>query len=158
MTKKKIDFTNASTTFYFDAAFEYLEQLTAKDSTILLTDENIFTKNKKRFKGWQTIVVKAGELHKNQSTVDDVIGQMIRLGADRKTMLIGVGGGVITDMAGYIAGIYMRGIAVGFVPTSILAMVDACIGGKNGVDVGVYKNMVGSYSPAIFSVIRLFLT
>ena len=58
-------------------------------------------------------------------------------------MLIGVGGGVITDMAGYIAGIYMRGIAFGFVPSSILAMVDACIGGKNGVDVGVYKNMVG---------------
>jgi 3-dehydroquinate synthase len=143
MTKKKIDYTNASTTFYFDASLEYVEKITSKESTIVLTDENIFAKNKKRFKGWKTIVIKAGEQHKNQATVDDVIGQMISLGADRKTMLIGVGGGVITDMAGYIAGVYMRGIPFGFVPTSILAMVDACIGGKNGVDVGVYKNMVG---------------
>lgn len=143
MTKKKISFSNASTTFYFDASFEQLETIISKDSVIILTDENIFLKNKKYFKSWQTITIKAGEQHKNQSTVDDVIAQMIALGADRKTILIGVGGGVITDMAGYIAGTYMRGISFGFVPTSILAMVDACIGGKNGVDVGVYKNMVG---------------
>lgn len=143
MTRKKIDYTNASTIFYFDASFEYLEKITSKESTIILTDENIFAKNKKRFKGWQTIVIESGEQHKNQDTVDNVIGQMIELGADRRTTLIGVGGGVITDMTGYIAGIYMRGITFGFVPTSILSMVDACIGGKNGVDVGVYKNMVG---------------
>lgn len=143
MTKKKIDFSTTSTTFYFDASFDYLEKITSKESTIILTDENIFAKNKMRFKGWQTIAIKAGEQYKNQATVDDVISQMINLGADRKTTLIGVGGGVITDMAGYIAGVYMRGISFGFVPTSILAMVDACIGGKNGVDVGVYKNMVG---------------
>jgi len=143
MTKKKIQFSSSSTTFYFDASFEQLEKITAKNNTILLTDENVFTANKKYFKSWQTIVIKAGEKHKNQSTVDDVIGQMIGLGADRKTTLVGIGGGVITDMAGYVAGVYMRGISFGFVPTSILAMVDACIGGKNGVDVGVYKNMVG---------------
>ncbi len=143
MTKKQIQFSSSSTTFYFDASFDVLEKLTEKVSTVLLTDENIFSKHKKKFQGWQTIVVKAGEQHKNQSTVDDVIGQMIALGADRKTALVGIGGGVITDMAGYVAGVYMRGIRCGFVPTSILAMVDACIGGKNGVDVGIYKNMVG---------------
>ena len=143
MTKKQIQFSSSATTFYFDASFEYLETITSKDSAVLLTDENIFAKHKKRFKGWQTIMIKAGEQHKNQTTVDDVIAQMIALGADRKITLIGVGGGVITDMAGYIAGVYMRGISFGFIPSSILAMVDACIGGKNGVDVGVYKNMVG---------------
>ena len=58
-------------------------------------------------------------------------------------MLIGVGGGVVTDMVGYAASIYMRGVSFGFVPTTILAMVDASIGGKNGIDVGLYKNMVG---------------
>jgi 3-dehydroquinate synthase len=57
--------------------------------------------------------------------------------------LIGVGGGVITDLTGYISSVYMRGINFGFVPTSLLAMVDASIGGKNGIDVGQYKNMVG---------------
>ena len=56
---------------------------------------------------------------------------------------MGVGGGVVTDITGFVASIYMRGVKFAFVPTSILAMVDACIGGKNGVDVGVYKNLVG---------------
>ena len=65
------------------------------------------------------------------------------MGTDRKSTLVGVGGGVVTDITGYIASVYMRGIACGFIPTTILAMVDASIGGKNGIDVGVYKNMVG---------------
>jgi 3-dehydroquinate synthase len=72
-----------------------------------------------------------------------VIDTLIAMGADRKTTLVGVGGGVITDLTGYIASVYMRGIAFGFVPTTLLAMVDAAIGGKNGVDVGEYKNLVG---------------
>ncbi|HQS55732.1 MAG TPA: 3-dehydroquinate synthase, partial [Sediminibacterium sp.] len=110
---------------------------------VLITDEHIFDKHKKKFKGWNTIVLKPGEAYKVQQTVDMIIDQLIAFGADRKTTLIGVGGGVVTDMTGYVAGVYMRGIACGFVPTSILAMVDASIGGKNGIDVGVYKNMVG---------------
>ncbi|HEX8357055.1 MAG TPA: 3-dehydroquinate synthase family protein, partial [Segetibacter sp.] len=81
--------------------------------------------------------------YKVQATVDSIIQQLLDVGADRKTTLIGVGGGVITDITGYVAGVFMRGIKCGFVPTSILAMVDAAIGGKNGVDVGLYKNMVG---------------
>jgi len=79
-----------------------------------------------------------------QATVDTLISQLIELGADRKTTLIGVGGGVVTDLTGYVAAIYMRGLSFGFVPSSILAMVDASVGGKNGIDVGVYKNMVGT--------------
>jgi 3-dehydroquinate synthase len=78
-----------------------------------------------------------------QETIDAVIEQLISMEADRKTTLVGVGGGVITDITGYAASVYMRGIPFGFIPTSLLAMVDASIGGKNGIDVGVYKNMVG---------------
>lgn len=143
MTKKTINFSSSATSFYFDAAFDYLEKLVPKDNTFLITDENVFSKNQKKFKGWNSIVVKAGEAHKTQQTVDGIITQLVQSGANRKSFIIGVGGGVITDMAGYVAGIYMRGVQFGFVPTSILAMVDAAIGGKNGVDVGVYKNMVG---------------
>ena len=143
MTKKKIDFTTASTQFYFDAAFEYLRKHYTKRKHHHTNRRSCICQKQKAFQRLANHCVKAGEQHKNQATVDDVIGQMITLGADRKTTLVGVGGGVVTDMAGYIAGIYMRGISFGFVPTSILAMVDASIGGKNGVDVGVYKNMVG---------------
>jgi 3-dehydroquinate synthase len=90
------------------------------------------------------IVIKSGEQFKNQQAVDEIINQLIEMNADRQTFIVGVGGGVVTDIAGYAASIYMRGIRFAFVPTSILAMVDASIGGKNGVDVGVYKNLVGT--------------
>src|SRR3954466_5235588 len=143
MTKKEIKFSSSTTTFYFDASFEHLEKLTSKDNTVIITDENVFQKNQKKFKGWKTIVIKAGEQHKHQQTVDSIIEQLISFGADRKSFIVGVGGGVVTDIAGYVAGIFLRGVKFGFVPTSILAMVDAAIGGKNGIDVGVFKNMVG---------------
>ena len=87
--------------------------------------------------------VKSGEEYKVQATVDTIIEQLIAMEADRKTTLVGIGGGVVTDITGYVASVYMRGITFGFVPTTFLAMVDASIGGKNGIDVGVYKNMVG---------------
>jgi 3-dehydroquinate synthase len=95
-------------------------------------------------KGWKTIVLQPGEENKIQSTVDSIIQQLIDFGADRKTFLVGIGGGVVTDITGYAAAIYMRGIQFGFIPVSILAMVDASIGGKNGIDVGPYKNLAGT--------------
>ena len=143
MKKRSFTFSNSTVNYYFDADFSYLEKLVSKENGVIITDENLFAKHKKKFKGWNTIVLKPGEQYKVQQTVDVVIDQLIAFGADRKTILVGVGGGVITDITGYVAGIYMRGIAFGFVPTSLLAMVDASIGGKNGIDVGVYKNMVG---------------
>ncbi|MCA6440638.1 MAG: 3-dehydroquinate synthase [Sediminibacterium sp.] len=143
MTRKKILFGSSTTTFYFDAAFSYLEKIVSKEHTFLVTDTNVFAKHKKLFKAWNTIVLKAGEQYKIQQTVDVLIDQLIKMGANRQSILIGVGGGVITDITGYAAGIFMRGIRFGLIPTSLLAMVDAAIGGKNGIDVGVYKNMVG---------------
>ena len=143
MKKYSFSFSSSTVNYYFDAQLEQLQKLVPAEQTIILTDDNIFARHKKKFKGWKTIVIKAGEQHKNQSTVDHIIEQLIETGADRKTTLIGIGGGVITDITGYVAGIFLRGISFGFVPTSILAMVDAAVGGKNGVDVGLYKNMVG---------------
>jgi len=150
MTKKTFQFSKKQTTFYFDAEFAFLEKLIGGDHAIIVTDEHVFKHHKKKFSQWKTIVLKAGEAHKQQATVDDLLGQLITAGADRKTLLVGVGGGVVTDMTGYAASVYMRGIRFGFVPTTILAMVDAAIGGKNGVDVGVYKNLVGTINQPEF--------
>jgi 3-dehydroquinate synthase len=144
MKKLQYKFSAKTTTYYFDAELAYLEKLVDKKQAVLLTDENIFRFHQKKFGGWNTIVVKAGECFKVQETIDSVIGQLIGFGADRKTVLVGIGGGVVTDITGYAAAVYMRGLSFGFVPTSILAMVDASIGGKNGIDVGVYKNLVGT--------------
>jgi 3-dehydroquinate synthase len=143
MKKVRYKFSNASTDFYFDASFGMLAKIADKKNAVIITDENVFKAHPAKFKGWDCIVLKPGEEYKVQDTANAIIEQLIEMEADRKTVLIGVGGGVVTDMTGYVASVFMRGIAFGFVPSSLLAMVDASIGGKNGVDVGVYKNMVG---------------
>lgn len=136
-------FSSSATDFYFAYGISYLKKIADPKAAVLITDEHVFAAHSKRFKGWNTIVIKAGEQFKIQQTVDSVISQLIEMEADRKTTLVGIGGGVVTDITGYIASVYMRGLRFGFIPTSVLAMVDASIGGKNGIDVGLYKNMVG---------------
>ncbi|MCY7310087.1 MAG: 3-dehydroquinate synthase [Chitinophagaceae bacterium] len=136
-------FSNSSTDFYLAYGISHLKKIADPKATVIITDENVFNAHTKLFKGWNTIVLKPGEEFKVQATVDVVIEKLIEMEADRKTTLVGVGGGVITDITGYVASVYMRGLKFGFVPTSILGLVDASIGGKNGIDVGVYKNMVG---------------
>jgi len=157
MKKLQYKFSSGATTYYFDADLAYLEKLVDKSHAVILTDDNVFRSHQKKLKGWNTIVIQAGEAFKVQDTVNSVIEQMIAMGADRKTFLIGIGGGVVTDIAGYVAAIYMRGISCGFLPTSILAMVDASIGGKNGIDVGLYKNIVGTIRQPAFLLYDLSL-
>jgi 3-dehydroquinate synthase len=143
MNKRTYKFSNSSVDYYFDGSITYLKKIVDAKNAIIITDEKVYKHHQARFKGWNVIVLKAGEEYKVQSTVDSVIEELIAMQADRKTTLIGIGGGVVTDITGYVASVYMRGIGFGFVPTTVLAMVDASIGGKNGIDVGVYKNMVG---------------
>ena len=94
----------------------------------------------------EVIEIEAGERHKNLSTVEGVIDSMLALGGDRKSCVITVGGGVVSDLGGFVASIYMRGIDCFVIPTTLLAMVDASVGGKTGVDLGVVKNCIGSFS------------
>jgi len=143
MLKKTISFSSSKTTCYFDASFAQIGKLVEKDRSVFITDQHIYDHHKKHFKGTRFIQIPAGESFKVQYIVDQIIDQLISFGADRKTTLIGVGGGVVTDITGYVASVYMRGVPFGFVPTSILGMVDASIGGKNGIDVGNYKNLIG---------------
>ncbi len=143
MIKKVIPFNDKRTTIYFKATWQYLERLVEKRHTILLIDEHVFSFHPNKFSNWKYIICPSGEKNKSLATLQATVTQLIKLGADRKSTLIGVGGGVVTDLAGFIGGMYMRGIAVGLVPTSLLAMIDAAIGGKNGINYGGYKNMLG---------------
>lgn len=143
MEKLTYKFSGSSTDYYLASGISYLKKLTDPKATVLITDENVYNAHKHRLRGWNTIVLKPGEEFKVQATVDALVEQLIGMEADRGTTLVGIGGGVITDITGYLSSVYMRGLRVGFLPTSVLAMVDASIGGKNGIDVGEYKNMVG---------------
>ena len=124
--------------------FAELTSLIDLHRIIIITDENIHTAHAEKLQPYPCIILEPGEASKQQATVDFVIQELTRLQADKSTFLVGVGGGVITDITGFVAAVYMRGIACAFAPTTILAMVDACIGGKNGIDVGIYKNLIGT--------------
>lgn len=140
----KVKFSSSTVDYFLPSGISHLKKIVDQGTTVLVTDENIYAAHEKRFRDWNTIILQPGEEYKVQATVNTIIEQLIAIQADRKFTLVGVGGGVITDLTGYAASVYMRGIKFGFVPTSLLAMVDASIGGKNGVDVGVYKNLVGT--------------
>ncbi|MEO6187596.1 MAG: 3-dehydroquinate synthase [Ginsengibacter sp.] len=137
------NFSGKKVSCFFDVDFELIDTVVKKDNTIFITDENVYALHREKFSERSTIVIQSGEEHKNQQAANEIIDQLINLHADRKTFIVGVGGGVVTDISGYVASVYMRGLRFGFVPTTILAMVDAAVGGKNGIDVGVYKNLVG---------------
>lgn len=144
MKKITYKFSSSKTDFYLDSSLAQLPSLVDKANAVLITDEKVFFHHASKLKGWNVVVLKSGEEHKTQETVDAIIDNLIEIEADRKTTLVGIGGGVITDITGFAASIYMRGLNFGFVPSTLLGMVDAAIGGKNGIDVGVYKNMVGT--------------
>src|SRR6059058_4478992 len=111
MQKKKFRFSTSNVDLFTGANISHLKNIVDQKNTVLITDENVFAQHEKRFRGWKTIVIKAGEQHKNQRTADQVIEQLIGHEADRKTSLIGIGGGVVTDITGYVASVYMRGIS-----------------------------------------------
>jgi len=94
----------------------------------------------------EMLEIESGEPHKNLDTCMGLWQTLTDLGADRKSLLINLGGGVITDMGGFIASTFKRGIWFINIPTTLLSMVDASVGGKTGVDLGVLKNQIGLFS------------
>ena len=95
------------------------------------------------------IVVGATEGNKSLERMPEVILQLRQYGANRTTHLVAIGGGVIQDVATFVASIYMRGIAWTYMPTTLLGMADSCIGGKSSVNVLGYKNLVGNFYPPV---------
>ena len=91
----------------------------------------------------EIIELEVGEIHKNIQTCTEVWSALSELGGDRKSILINLGGGVISDLGGFVACTFKRGIDFINIPTTLLSMVDASIGGKNGVDLGNLKNQIG---------------
>jgi 3-dehydroquinate synthase len=93
----------------------------------------------------QTLTIPSGEAHKRLPTVEQLAEQLAEAGADRDSILIAFGGGVLGDMTGFLAAIYMRGIRYVQVPTTFLAQVDSSVGGKTGVNLAAGKNLVGAF-------------
>src|SRR5690606_21832461 len=129
-----ISFSGGTVHYFFDKKLASLPQVAGDKRIIVVTDANVYKLYKPLFPDFDTIVLPAGEACKNIESIHYITERLIELEADRKTILAGIGGGVVTDITGFAASIYMRGISFGFVPTTLLSMVDAAIGGKNGVN------------------------
>lgn len=91
----------------------------------------------------EVIDIFTGENNKTMFTIEKLVGRLMERGADRNCFIVGVGGGITTDIVGFTASIYKRGVDFGFIPTTLLAQTDASIGGKNGVNFNGYKNILG---------------
>ncbi|RDK83487.1 3-dehydroquinate synthase [Marinirhabdus gelatinilytica] len=133
----------------WDRLIEILEEKKFS-KIVILVDENtkkhclpLLKKNHLSKFTFKTICIPAGEAHKTIATCTKVWQQLSDLGADRNSLLINLGGGVVTDLGGFVASTFKRGIEFINIPTSLLAMVDASVGGKNGVDLGHLKNQIG---------------
>ena len=101
---------------------------------------------------YDTVLIGLGESVKTLQTVETIYRRFIELGVDRSTFVLAVGGGIVTDVAGFAASTYMRGLKFGFVSTTLLGQVDASVGGKNSVNVDGYKNMAGTFTQPQFVI------
>jgi 3-dehydroquinate synthase len=139
-----LTFPSGTVQYYFNSQFQELDEVLRDKTPIIITDKNVQKLHAPLMEGFPIISLPPGEKTKSIETVAFVGERLIKMEATRKTILVGVGGGVITDLTGFIASVYLRGVDFGFVPTTLLGMVDASIGGKNGVNLGMYKNMLGT--------------
>jgi 3-dehydroquinate synthase len=124
--------------------------LPAGKRVVVITDPHIYSHYSPVIDRYEHILIGLGEENKTLATLSTIYSELIALGADRETFLLGFGGGIVTDIAGFAASTWMRGVRFGFVATSLLAQVDASVGGKNGVNCDSYKNMVGTFNQPEF--------
>lgn len=144
---------NIKSVYFNEFGFSFLGNLLQEKNyskIFILVDENtnqfclsLFLPELATETSIEVIEIEAGEEFKNIETCTQVWYALSELGGDRKSLLINLGGGVVTDLGGFVASTYMRGIDFVNIPTTLLAMVDASVGGKTGVDLGALKNQIG---------------
>jgi 3-dehydroquinate synthase len=111
---------------------------------VIITDDNVRTLFGEKFPKVPIFSVTSGEGSKQLKVIEHLAEKLLDAGIDRTGFILAVGGGVVCDLAGFLASIYMRGIRCGYVSSTLLSQVDASIGGKNGVNLGGTKNMLGN--------------
>ena len=146
----KINGSTGDSTILIGESIKNLHRYIPSERALIITDNNVRDYYSEDFPPCEIIQIGAGEKIKNLETVQTIYGKLVELEADRSSFIIGIGGGIICDIAGFVASTYLRGVRFGFVPTTLLSQVDASIGGKNGVNFRGYKNMVGVFNQPEF--------
>lgn len=131
---------------------ELLPRLLPDKRVVVVSDTNIDRHYHTLVNRYEHVLIGLGEASKTLVTADAIYKKFISMGVDRSTFVLAIGGGIVTDVAGFVASTYMRGVEFGFVSMSLLGQVDASVGGKNGVNVDGYKNMVGTFTQPRFVI------
>jgi len=122
------------------------------EKMVIITDINVRDIYQKDFPACEVMEIGTGEEIKNLDTVQALYEKLVELEADRAFFIVGIGGGIVCDIAGFVASTYLRGVRFGFVSSTLLSQVDASVGGKNGVNLGGYKNIVGVFNQPEFVI------
>jgi 3-dehydroquinate synthase len=144
MEINEVQFNQSAFRVVFGDSWTNLTDILSDSPFICLVDRQVFDLYQDQLNGMRCILVESGEASKSLTVLQRMIEQLIAFQADRDTLLLAIGGGVVCDLTGFIASIYMRGCRVAYVPTTLLAMVDASYGGKTGINFLQWKNLLGT--------------
>ena len=120
--------------------------------TIVITDSNVLKHHRSSIPPAHVIELGSGEKMKSLETVRNIYSRLVEMETDRSSFILGIGGGVVCDISGFVASTYMRGLRFGFAATTLLAQVDASVGGKNGLNFQGYKNIIGVFRQPDFVI------
>jgi len=134
------------------AKWESVSELLQENDVAIITDNNVQRLYGDKFPDFPVLTIRAGEASKKIEIIEFLAERLIETGIDRGGFLLAIGGGVVCDITGFLASIYMRGIRCGYVSTTLLSQVDASTGGKNGVNLGATKNVLGCFKQPEFVV------
>lgn len=137
---------------YIGSVSEILPQVLPEGRVAAISDAAIDRLYHELLAPYGAVLVGKGESIKTLQTIEGIYRRFLEAGIDRSTFVLGIGGGIVTDITGFAASTYMRGLRFGFIPTTLLGQVDAAIGGKNGVNIGGYKNMAGTFTQPEFVI------
>lgn len=147
-----IDVNSGPSTILIGERLENLQRYLPVAKPIIITDVNVGKLYPLDSMAAEVITIGAGEEIKTLDTVRDIYGRLVSCAADRSAFIVGIGGGIVCDITGFVASTFLRGVRFGFVATTLLAQVDAGIGGKNGVNFQGYKNIVGLFHQPEFVI------
>jgi 3-dehydroquinate synthase len=134
------------------ARWEAVTRLLPERDVVIITDKNVFNLYGSHFPDFPVIKIEPGEESKKLRVIETLAGKLQKLGIDRSGFILAIGGGVVCDIAGFLASVYLRGIRCGYVSTTLLSQVDASTGGKNGVNLGRIKNVIGTFRQPEFVI------
>lgn len=141
-----------NSTILIGEKLQNLEKYIPAGSMTVITDTNFWDIYHDKIPDCNVIKIGTGEKEKTLDTVCRIYEKLVEAEADRSSFLVGIGGGIVCDITGFVASTYMRGLKFGFVSSTLLSQVDASVGGKNGVNFKGYKNMVGVFNQPEFVI------